>query len=69
MTNVEQEKYGPTLTVRYMSEDEDESEGEAVGAPGLGIWGGIRGANSYFGGGKIEFLKRYCYTATGGRIS
>jgi hypothetical protein len=27
------------------------------------------GANSYLGGGKIEFLKRYCYTATGGRIS
>jgi hypothetical protein len=28
LTNEEQEKYGPTLTVRYMSEDEDESEGE-----------------------------------------
>ena len=28
VTNEEQEKYGPTLTVRYMSEDEDESEGE-----------------------------------------
>jgi hypothetical protein len=28
VTNEEQEKYGPTLTVRYMSEDKDESEGE-----------------------------------------
>jgi hypothetical protein len=28
VTNEEQEKYGPTLTVRYMSEDEDELEGE-----------------------------------------
>ena len=31
--------------------------------------GGHLGGKLIFGGGKIEFLKRYCYTATGGRIS
>ena len=31
--------------------------------------GGHLGGKLIFWGGKIEFLKRYCYTATGGRIS
>jgi hypothetical protein len=31
--------------------------------------GGQLGGKLIFWGGKIEFLKRYCYTATGGRIS
>jgi hypothetical protein len=31
--------------------------------------GGHFGGKLIFWGGKIEFLKRYCYTATGGRIS
>jgi hypothetical protein len=32
-------------------------------------FGGAFGGQTHILGGKIEFLKRYCYTAPGGRIS
>ena len=32
-----------------------------VAAPGLKIWGAFEGQTHILGGGKIEFLKRYCY--------
>ena len=38
------------------------------GARSRNLGGHLRG-KLIFWGGKIEFLKRYCYTATGGRIS
>jgi hypothetical protein len=46
----------------------DSTPGTSGGARSRNLGGHLRG-KLIFWGGKIEFLKRYCYTATGGRIS